>query len=368
MDYATAEYALAAGMLVTSMYGMGTTLTARDFIDVARSPLSLLVILVMQWLVAPCLAVLLARMLNVSPGVAAGMLLIVALPGGSYTNLFTYLGRGNVALSVAATTLCTSLCLITTPLVLKLFGQGLDVPAVVMPARLIVAEIGCWLLGPLVAGMATRRFFPTVYATAGRWAIRASLAVMAALFATLLAAGRLELLSQGWRAPLAVLLLAAVSMWLTYGLCLLARRSCPDTLAIAIEVVVRNGNLALLLQASLFVHPIATPTSAASIADRGTAVAMTVGVSAAGVSATGVSADGVSADGVSADGVSADGVSADGVSADGVSADGVSAVGVLYAILVYVCLSLGIACIEVAAHRRSSGVIYGRAAGVRTPS
>ncbi len=256
MDYATAEYALAAAMLVTSMYGMGTTLTAKDFLDVIRSPVSLAIIMAMQWLATPLLAVLLARVLHVSPGVAAGMLLMVALPGGSYTNLFTYLGRGNVALSVAATTLCTSLCLITTPLVLQLFGQGLNVGGVVMPAELIVTEIGCWLLGPLAAGMATRRFLPLVYATAGRWSIRASLAVMAVLFATLIAAGRLELLSQGWRGPLAVLVLAAASLWLTYGICLLARRSCPDILALGIAVVVRNGNLALLLQASLFAHAI----------------------------------------------------------------------------------------------------------------
>lgn len=314
MDYATAEYTLAAAMLVTSMYGMGTTLTARDFVDVARSPLSLLVVLGMQWLAAPSLAVLLARVLNLSPGVAAGMLLIVALPGGSYTNLLTYLGRGNVALSVAATTLCTSLCLVTTPLVLKIFGQGLDVSGVVMPARLIITEIGCWLLGPLAAGMATRRFLPLAYATAGRWAIRVSLAVMAALFATLLAAGRLELFSQGWRAPLAVLLLAVVSLWMTYGVCVIARRSCSDTLAIAIEIVVRNGNLALLLQASLFVHP----TDAAASMSGLTGAASSLGA------------------------------------------------GALYAILVYVCVSLGIACIEVTAHRQSSGVIYGRAARVRT--
>lgn len=328
MDYATAEYALAATMLVTSMYGMGTTLTARDFVDVARSPLSLLIVVGMQCVAAPLLAVLLARLLKVSPGVATGMLLIVALPGGSFTNLFTYLGRGNVALSVAATTLCTSLCLVTTPLVLRVFGQGWGVSGVEMPVRLIVAEIGCWLLGPLIAGMATRRLFPVAYSTVGRWAIRASLVVMAVLFATLIAAGRLELFSQGWRAPLAMLLLATLSLWLTYGVCLLARRSCPDILAIAIEVVLRNGNLALLLQASLLVHPGSLSQSPGELAANGAGVATAAG--------------------------------------HPMAVGAPMATGALYAILVYVCVSLGIAGVEVAAHRAASGVIYGRAARVRT--
>jgi hypothetical protein len=111
-------------------------------------------------------------------------------------------------------------------------------------------------------------------------------------------------------------LLATLSLWLTYGVCLLARRSCPDILAIAIEVVLRNGNLALLLQASLLVHPSSLSQSPGELAANGAGVA--------------------------------------------------TAAGALYAILVYVCVSLGIAGVEVAAHRASSGVIYGRAAGVRT--
>jgi hypothetical protein len=141
---------------------------------------------------------------------------------------------------------------------------------------------------------------------------------MAALFSTLIAAGRLDLFSQGWRGPLAVLALGAGSLWLTYGVCLLARRSCPDILAIAIEVVVRNGNLALLLQASLFTQPVSTASQAIAAADPSDAVGAA------------------------------------------------NAAGALYAILMYVCISLGIGCLEVTVHRHSSGVIYGRAARMRT--
>jgi hypothetical protein len=90
----------------------------------------------------------------------------------------------------------------------------------------------------------------------------------------------------------------------------------------------RNGNLALLLQASLLVHPSGLSQSPSELAANGASVAMAAGAP--------------------------------------IAVGAPTAAGALYAILVYVCVSLGIAGVEVAAHRAASGVIYGRAAGVRT--
>ena len=295
MDYPTTEYSLAAGLLVCSMFGMGTTLTVADFLQVLRQPLGLVLVLVLQCLVAPTVAVLLAKILGVSPGVAAGMLLMAALPGGSYTNLYTWLGRGNVALSVAATTFCTALCVVTTPLVLQAFGNAQH--EIVMPVRLIFSEIGSWLLLPLVAGMTVRRFLPSVYARLGKAAIWMSLALLVAIVVAASTAGRLKLLSEGWRGPAAIIAFGGAMLWVTYGTCLLARRCIADLFTIAIEVVVRNGNLALLLKASLYPDGSTDPTLAS---------------------------------------------------------------GVLYAILFYVVVSLVIATLEVYVRRTNWGVIYGR--------
>ncbi len=297
MDYQSAEYGLAASLLVFSMFGMGTTLTVGDFVQVLKMPLGLLLVLVLQCLVAPSVAVLIGRVLGVSEGVAAGMLLVAALPGGSYTNLFTYLGRGNVALSVAATTCCTALCVVTTPLVLRSFGGG-AAAAVIMPAGLIFSEIGSWLLIPLATGMVVRRLLPTYYARVGKAAIWISVALLLAIIGGALTAGRLRLASEGWRAPAALAAFGAVMLWTSYGVCLAARRQVADVFTIAIEVVVRNGSLALLLKASLYPEGQGDPRISA---------------------------------------------------------------GVLYAILFYVAVSLFIACLEVYVRRTEQGVIYGRA-------
>ena len=107
VSFADLEYYLAASLLVFSLIAMGCTLAVRDFVVVAKSPLAIVLVMVVQLLVMPLLAISLAKVLRTTPGVAIGMLLITALPGGAYTNLFTYLGKGNVALSVAVTTVCT---------------------------------------------------------------------------------------------------------------------------------------------------------------------------------------------------------------------------------------------------------------------
>ena len=97
MDFAAAEYYLSVVLLMSAMVGMGSTLSASDFIGVAKAPLGVVAVLIAQIAVTPLLAISLAWVLDLPPGVAFGLLLLAALPGGLYSNLLTFLGRGNVA-------------------------------------------------------------------------------------------------------------------------------------------------------------------------------------------------------------------------------------------------------------------------------
>ena len=100
LTYADFEFFLSAALLVSAMFGMGTTLTIRDFLDVARSPQGVLLVLAMQVLITPLLAIALAKIFMLPDGIAIGLLLVAAMPGGLFSNILTFLGRGNVALSV----------------------------------------------------------------------------------------------------------------------------------------------------------------------------------------------------------------------------------------------------------------------------
>ncbi len=252
LTYADFEFLLSATLLVCAMFGMGTTLTVRDFINVARAPQGVLLVFAMQILITPLLAILLARVFVLPGGVAIGLLLVAAMPGGLFSNILTYLGRGNVALSVSATALCTLGCLVTTTFVLKTFGQTQLPDDFEMPAGRIVFDITFCLLLPLTLGMVVRRMMPVGYITLAKIFVRLSFALLTLLIAAGIASGRISVAQYGWRSPAALVVFVTLSIWICYALGMLVRMPLADSFTVAIEVVVRNAHLGVLLKAALF--------------------------------------------------------------------------------------------------------------------
>src|SRR5436190_1050926 len=160
------EYLLACIQLVLFMLGMGATLSPRDFVAVALRPRSFLVGAFGQLVLAPVLAVVINRAMDLPPGIAVGLILVAAMPGGQMSKLFTYLARGNVALSIALTASGTLASLVTVPLLLELLAEDyLQSGDFEMPTALVVRDVTLYLLLPLVGGMAV----------GGRWPQRGSL-------------------------------------------------------------------------------------------------------------------------------------------------------------------------------------------------
>ncbi len=251
MDFASVEYYLSVVMLVTAMVGMGATLTVREFGDVVRAPHAILAVLIAQIVVTPLLAIALAYLLRLPPGVAFGLLLMAAMPGGLFSNLLTHLGKGNVALSIAATAVSTLLCLISTSLVLRLYGAAHLADDFAMPIGRIFLEITCFLLAPLLAGMTVRRVWPVQAPPFSTIFIRLSTILLGLYVVGAIGSGRIALASFGWRTPLALLLFGTASLWIGVGAATLFRLSRDDRFTVSIEVLVRNGGLALLLKAAL---------------------------------------------------------------------------------------------------------------------
>ncbi len=252
VNYPAFEYYISAALLICAMFGMGTTLRPPDFLGVARTPHAVVLIFVMQVLATPLLAIALANGLSVPREIAVGLLLTAALPGGLFSNLLTYIGRGNVALSVAATAVSTFACIGTTTFVLKTFGSTRLPDDFSMPVTYILSDIGLYSLLPLTAGMVLRRFRPSHHALVSKYCIRASMLLLGLLILGALTAGRIQISAYGWRAPLAIILLQIFSIWLCLVPATLLRLSLPDTFTVCIEVVVRNAHLGVLLKAVLF--------------------------------------------------------------------------------------------------------------------
>ena len=121
--YAQYEYWLAASQLGLAMLGMGATLKVRDFATVVRSPKGIVVGTTIQIIGVPLLAALFLWGFKLDTGVAVDLALVAAIPGGTMSNVFTFLGRGHAALSIALTGVATLACLVTTPIILSLLVQ-----------------------------------------------------------------------------------------------------------------------------------------------------------------------------------------------------------------------------------------------------
>jgi BASS family bile acid:Na+ symporter len=252
MDYARAEYGLTITQAMLAMFGIGATLSVGDFMRVARRPRPIALTAGLQFVAAPLVVVLAAWVFDLSAGIALGLVLVASMPGGAYSNIICYLGRGNVPLSVSLTAVSTALCLLATPIVLRVFAAGFLPVDFVMPVRGVVLEILLCLLLPILSGMALRRLAPRHYGRISLWSIRASLLLLSIIVLGALAAGRVDPGQYRWTELFVLLAFAVISFRVSNLGCRLAGLNRDDAYTVGVEVLVRNGNLALVTKAVLF--------------------------------------------------------------------------------------------------------------------
>ncbi len=115
-------------LLGVVMFGMGLTLKASDFKLVFTKPIPVLIGVVAQFSIMPTVAFVIAYLLKLPAEIAAGLVLLGSVPGGTASNVMVYLAKGNLPLSITMTSVSTLLAPIMTPLLLLIFaGQWLPV-------------------------------------------------------------------------------------------------------------------------------------------------------------------------------------------------------------------------------------------------
>ena len=142
-------------LLGVVMFGMGMTLRFADFKLVLQRPRDVFIGTVAQFGIMPLLAWALAHAFALPPELATGVILVGTCPGGTSSNVMTYLARGDVALSVSMTMASTILAPIMTPLLtLWLAGQWIDIPAEKM--MISIAQV---VIAPIILGILINHFF-----------------------------------------------------------------------------------------------------------------------------------------------------------------------------------------------------------------
>ncbi len=250
--YLEYEYWFAAIQLFLAMLGMGATLAPNDFNEVIREPKAVSIGIIMQLIIVPFIALLLIIIADFPPAIIVGVALIAAIPGGTTSNVFVHLAKGNTPLSITITAITTLGCLVTTPYLLELLIGEYMPKNFIMPFAQIAFEITVCLLVPLLLGMLVFRFFSHNAATFSTWCVRLTLLVIFLIVLGSIGAGRLNLAAFGTDNLLRMigffLLLALLANLLPRMMGL----NRGDLIAIEMEVVVRNVNLGLLLNVSLF--------------------------------------------------------------------------------------------------------------------
>ena len=256
--YLAHEYWFAAAQLSLAMLGMGATLTPKDFNGIVKSPRAFSVGMALQLILVPLVAFLFISLSGAAAAILIGLALLAAIPGGTVSNIFTYLGKGNIVLSIAITAITTIGCLITTPIILNLLISQHMPSDFVMPAGRIAFEITLFLLIPLGIGMAIYAKLPKRAETISKLGIYGSIFVIALIVIGSAGAGRLDLGAYGGRNILIIVAFALTLLTVSVLIPKLLRLPAKDGTAIQIEITVRNTNLGLLLNASLFPvgHPL----------------------------------------------------------------------------------------------------------------
>jgi len=140
-----------AYMLQFVMFAMGLTLTAQVFLDVFKQPMKVILVSVIQFLWMPLAGFLVALIFNFPPEIGIGFILLGACPGGTASNVMTFLANGNVPLSVSATTVSTLLAPILTPLFVVLYaGATSSIDIQFMPMFMSIVKI---VLVPIILGI-----------------------------------------------------------------------------------------------------------------------------------------------------------------------------------------------------------------------
>lgn len=135
------------------MFGMGTKLNLGDFIREFKKPIVVIAGTIMVFVIMPLAGLLIIKIWNFPPEIAAGIILVGACPGGVASNVMAYLAKGNLALSVTVTTFATLLSPILTPLIMMLFaGQLIEVNATSM-----MISIVNMILIPIFAGVVANK-------------------------------------------------------------------------------------------------------------------------------------------------------------------------------------------------------------------
>ena len=242
-------------LLGVIMFGMGLTLSPHDFKVVLSRPRDILIGCLTQFTVMPLLALGLTWAFSLPQELAIGVILVGCCPGGTASNVITYLAKGDLALSVGMTAASTLLAPLLTPLLVwAMAGTMVHVDTLGMLLSIVYVVIA-----PIVCGLLCQRFLPLMTRRLTPVLPAFSSLVIALVVGIIVAHNADRLLTAGLLVVAVVVLHNLLGLTIGFTVGRLLRLQKPKCVALSIEVGMQNSGLASSLATLHFAaYPLAT--------------------------------------------------------------------------------------------------------------
>ncbi|RQX27613.1 bile acid:sodium symporter family protein [Staphylococcus warneri] len=234
------------------MLGMGMTIDPKDFKIVLQSPKPVIIGVILQFTIMPTLAFLIAKGFQLPPEIAIGVILVGCCPGGTSSNVMSYLAKANVALSLAITSVSTLIAPFVTPALIYIFAhEWLKVSFASMLWSVVQVVLIPIIIGFVFQKVARR--FAQKTATA---LPLISVIAISLILAAVVAGSKTQILKTGLLIFVVVILHNILGYTIGYVLAKVFRMDYKDKKAVAIEVGMQNSGLAVSL-ATVHFSPLA---------------------------------------------------------------------------------------------------------------
>lgn len=248
-------------LLAMIMFSMGLTLNMSDFKRVLSMPKLIISGLVLQYTVMPLAALATARLLQLDPSLTIGLILVGSCPGGTASNVITYLARGNVALSISLTSLSTIMAVVLTPAITLLIAdKSIDVPA----AKMLISILYI-VIFPVASGLVLRHFFTHSIKLIEVYLPFIAVSAIVLIIAIITALNVEQFSHLGVTILLAVVIHNAIGLLAGYSGARLLGYGVKECRTLAIEVGMQNSGLAVALAIKHFSAAAALPGAIFSI-------------------------------------------------------------------------------------------------------
>ena len=225
------------------MLGMGLTIDPKDFKIIFQAPRSVIIGVVLQYTIMPLSAFLIVKLFHLPPEIAICVILVGCCPGGTSSNVMSYLANANVALSVAITSVSTLLAPFLTPALIYLFAhEWLQVSFISMFWSVVQV-----ILIPIIIGFVLQKLFKTFADKTATALPIVSVVAISLILASVVGSSKAQILATGLLIFAVVILHNLIGYILGYTFAKILKLDRPDKKAVSIEVGMQNSGLAVSL-------------------------------------------------------------------------------------------------------------------------